>query len=769
MPMHLVRNHSHWGAFLAEVECGRVVGVRPFERDPDPSHLINAIPAGVHSKSRIAQPMVREGWLKHGPGSSKSRGREPFVAVSWDQALDLVAVEIARVRAEYGSQSIMGGSQGWSSAGIFNEARVQLHRFLAAGGGFVDSVMNYSFGCALAFLPHILGSPQSVVGPLTSWSSIARHGKLMVLFGGANPKNTQVSKGGCASHSTAPSIAELARAGVVVINISPIRDDGPDAVHPEWISIRPNTDTAMLLALTHTLVVEGLHDREFLAKFCTGFERVLPYLMGDTDGQPKHADWAADITGVPADTIRNLARRMAATRTMITASWVLQRAHHGEQPYWAVILLASALGQIGLPGGGFGFGYGSGAGIAEAPLSFMAPTMDGIKNPINVTIPAARISDCLLHPGEPFDFNGKRGNYPDIRLVYWAGGNPFHHHQDTNKLRRAWQNPETIVVHEPWWTATARHADIVLPATTSLERNDIGGARRDCFIIAMQKAIEPVGEARNDYDIFGALAERLGIAAAYTQGRDEMAWLRHLYEQTRQSPGANTLALPDFETFWDQGFLEIPASAKEYVIFGDFRADPDKHKLRTPSGRIELYSEKIAGFGYDDCPPHPTWIEPWEWLGGPDAKAFPLHLVSSQPRDRLHSQMDHGPVSAGGKVSGREAIAINPADAKARGIKDGDVVRVHNSRGACLAGAIVSDAISAGVVQLSCGAWYDPADDSEQALCMHGNSNVLTRDQGTSKLAQGPSSATALVEVERWTGPLPPVRAFDPPATVLSI
>ena len=240
--------------------------------------------------------------------------------------------------------------------------------------------------------------------------------------------------------------------------------------------------------------------------------------MGETDGQPKDADWAAAITGVPAETIRGLARRMAATRTMITASWVLQRAHHGEQPYWAMILLASALGQIGLPGGGFGFGYGSGAGIGDPPLSFAAPAMDGIKNPINVTIPAARISDCLLHPGEPFDFNGKRGNYPDIRLVYWAGGNPFHHHQDTNKLRRAWQKPETIVVHEPWWTATARHADIVLPATTSLERNDIGGARRDKFIIAMHQAVEPVGEARNDFDIFSALAQRLGIADAYTQG-----------------------------------------------------------------------------------------------------------------------------------------------------------------------------------------------------------------------------------------------------------
>src|SRR6185436_57968 len=557
--MQLVRNHSHWGAFLAEVEGGRIVGVRPFEKDPDPSHLINAIPASVHSKSRIAQPMVREGWLKHGGGHGEGRGREPFVPVSWDKALDLVAGEIERVRREHGNAAIMGGSQGWSSAGIFHEARVQLHRFFAASGGYVDQVMNYSFGAALAFLPHILGSPQAVVGPLTSWSSIARHGKLLVLFGGANPKNTQVSKGGCASHSTGPWIEELARAGVEVINISPIRADGPEPVRPEWIPIRPNTDTAMLLALTHTLVSEGLHDRSFLDKYCTGFERVLPYLMGESDGVPKNAEWAADITGIPADTIRALARRMAGTRTMVTASRSLQRARHGEQPYWAVVLLASALGQIGLPGAGFGFGYGSGAGIGDPPLSFAAPTMDGIKNPINVTIPTARISDCLLNPGGSYDFNGKRGQYPDIRLVYWAGGNPFHHHQDTNKLRRAFARPETVVVHEPWWTATARHADIVLPATTSLERNDIGGARRDNFIMAMQRAITPVGEVRNDFAIFSALAERLGFAETYTKGRDENAWLRHLYEQCRHSAGANAAALPDFDTFWKEGYLQIPA------------------------------------------------------------------------------------------------------------------------------------------------------------------------------------------------------------------
>ncbi|HUB96793.1 MAG TPA: molybdopterin-dependent oxidoreductase, partial [Stellaceae bacterium] len=311
----LVHHHSHWGAFSAVVEDGRVVGVRPFEHDPDPSPLIENIPASVHSDTRIARPMVREGWLKHGRGNGEGRGRDAFVPVSWERALDLVAGELRRVRDTHGPGGIMGGSQGWSSAGLFHEARVQVRRFLAAAGGFVDQTSNYSFGTALTFLPHILGSPQAVSGPVTSWSSIARHGRLMVLFGGANPKNTQVSKGGCAYHAIGGWIEALGRAGVTLINVSPIRDDGPGRIAPDWIAIRPNTDTAMILALAHTLVAEGLHDRAFLGRYCVGFERVLPYLMGTRDGQPKDADWAERITAVPAETIRGLARRMAAERT----------------------------------------------------------------------------------------------------------------------------------------------------------------------------------------------------------------------------------------------------------------------------------------------------------------------------------------------------------------------------------------------------------------------------------------------------------------------
>ena len=753
-----VSHHSHFGAFTAIVENGRVVGAEPFALDPDPSPLIDAIPEAVYSPTRIATPMVREGWLAGGGGNGAGRGLEPFVPVSWDKALDLVAAELTRVRREHGPGGIMGGSQGWSSAGHFHEARAQLRRFLGASGGFVDQVSNYSFGTALTFLPHVLGSAQAVSGPLTSWTSIARHSRLFVMFGGANPKNTQVAKGGCAWHGTSGSFAAIAKAGVRVINISPIREDGPDSVAPEWIAIRPNTDAAMMLGLAHTLISERRHDEAFLARYCIGFTRVLPYLTGESDGQAKDAAWAERITGVPAETIRGLARAMASQRTMLTASWSLQRADHGEQAYWALVLLACCLGQVGLPGGGFGFGYGSSAAIAEPPSSFPGPALPTIPNPARKAIPAARIADCLLNPGQPYEYDGKHAVYPDIRLVYWAGGNPFHHHQDLNRLRRAWQKPETVIVHEPWWTATARHADIVLPATTSLERNDLGGSPRDRFVIAMHRAIDPVGEARHDFDILREVASRLGCEAEFTENRDEAGWVRHLYDVFRERAQSN--AVPDFDAFWDKGWVEIPPKTDEYVMLGDFRADPDKQKLPTPSGLIELYSDRIAGFGYDDCPPYPAWIEPSEWLGADTAAQFPLHLVSSQPRHKLHSQMDAGSVAARGKIGGREALAINPADAAARGIAADEIVRVFNGRGACFAGAVVTDAVRPGVVRLSCGAWYDPAGDES---CAHGNANVLTQDHGTSRLGQGPSSATALVEVERCAAP-PPITAFAPPA-----
>ena len=204
-----------------------------------------------------------------------------------------------------------------------------------------------------------------------------------------------------------------------------------------------------------------------------GFEKFRPYLIGERDGQPKDAAWAEKITGIAADRIVALAREMAANRTMISIGWSLQRAHHGEQPFWALVTLAAMLGQIGLPGGGFGCGYGpSNTDGQRRVRSIPARPLPQGANPVREFIPVARFADMLLHPGERFAYNGAEHTYPDIRLVYWAGGNPFHHHQDLNRLRLAWRKPETVIFHEQFWTPAAKMADIVLPATTT------PGARR---------------------------------------------------------------------------------------------------------------------------------------------------------------------------------------------------------------------------------------------------------------------------------------------------
>jgi biotin/methionine sulfoxide reductase len=366
----------------------------------------------------------------------------------------------------------------------------------------------------------------------------------------------------------------------------------------------------------------------------------------------------------------------------------------------------------------------------------------------------------LLHPGERFEFNGHTLTYPDIKCVYWAGGNPFHHHQNIPRLRRALSRVDTIVVHDPYWTAMAKHADIVVPSTTAFERDDYSGSRNDPLLVAMPKLAGPYGQSRDDYTTFAALADRLGFGDKFTEGRTARQWLMHLYEEW--AAGLD-FGVPAFDEFWRRGQLRLPTEPG-LTLLADFRADPQAHRLATPSGRIEIFSDTIDSFGYADCAGHPTWYEPLEWLGGARALEYPLHLLANQPATRLHSQLDGGATSQSSKVQGREPIRMHPADASARGIGDGDVVRVFNDRGSCLAGAVLDDRLRLQVVQLSTGAWYDPADPADpDAMCVHGNPNVLTADTGTSTLARGCTGAHVLVQVEKFDGPLPPVRAHEPP------
>lgn len=752
----------HWGTFRVETNGGQITSLRDFEEDPAPSPIGQGILDVLDDPTRIDAPMIRQGWLENGPGASTKRGAEPFVRVSWSEAEKLVADELTRVTRDFGNQAIYGGSYGWASAGSFHLAQAQLYRFLNSIGGFTKSLNSYSFAAGEIIMPHILGGCREFIYPGTSWKSVIGNTELFVAFGGVPVRNGQVAQGGIGRHRQSGAVTEAIAAGVRFVNVSPIRSD-IDADAIEWLAPRPGTDVAIMLGLAHTLLSEDLHDKAFLDRYCIGFERFSDYLTGKDDGTPKSAEWAAEICGLNADEIRGLARRMASHRTMISVSWSLTRQDRGEQPFWAAIVLSAMIGQMGLPGGGIGFGYSALNSVGNDYTVLPGASIPIGNNPVEDFIPVARVSDMLLNPGSEFEYDGQRRTYPEAKIVYWAGGNPFHHHQDLNRLLQAWTKPDTIIAHEWCWNAHARHADIVLPCTTAPEREDIALTPRDGFIVYMEQALEPYSNARDDYDIFRGIAIRMGAGDAFSEGRSSREWLEQLYNRTRQVCTERNVELPAFQELRDRRWFEVAPPKNPAVIFSDFRADPEAHPLNTPSGKIELFSQTIDDFGYENCPGHPFWSEPYEWLGR--TSAFPLHLISNQPREKLHSQLDHGALSRAAKVNGREPVHINPSDARAREIEAGTVVRVFNDRGACYCGAVIDDAIRPGVIRISTGAWFDPETTGSPTTCKRGNPNMLTRDSGTSPLAQGPTAQTCLVEMERASNPPDPGN-YAPPKIV---
>ena len=752
----LIPHASHWGAFQAEVENGRLIGVHPFPHDPAPTDLIEAWAEMVYSPLRIRRPHVRRGYLAGDGGAG--RGEDGYVAVPWDEALDMAAEALARTKAQFGNAGISGGSYGWSSAGRIHHAKSSLKRFLNAFGGCTGQWSNYSYGAADALMPHVVGAPEGMNTPVTELAEVARHARVLLAFGGIPAKNWEMQSGGSGVHAYHGQMAALAAAGVEVITVSPWRGDHPQGIVGQWQPIRPNSDTALILAMIRQIDRDGRADEGFLARYTSGATTVRDYVAGRTDGVERGPEWAEPLTGIPAARIVELTRALYDTPSMLTATWSLQRAESGEQPFWALVALAAMLGRIGLPGQGFAFGYGSMNGMGNARYRtpvFGLPTLRD--NPALKPIPVARITDLLLKPGESYRFNGEERVYPQIDLIYWAGGNPFHHHQDLKRLREGFRRVSSVIVHEVFWTATARHADIVLPATTSLEREDYSGSSRDRYILAMQRAIDPVGEARDDYDIFAGLAERLGIGAAFTEGRSTRDWLTWAWTRTRDALTARGIEAPSFDAFWAQGYFELP-EPEPYTQFTGFRADPEAAPLVTPTGRIMLANPAVT-----DGPGHPHWRAPTEWLGGPNAAAHPFHLLSPQPAKRLHGQMEASRISAQEKVDGREKLRISLPDAARLGLRRGDLVDVWNDIGSCIAVAWPEEGLMERVVLLPTGAQYDPDAAGNDR---NSNPNVLIADRGTSEIGQGCAAQSCLVSIARRENPAPALRSHQLPEGV---
>ena len=735
---------THWGTYThGNKKSKPKLGYWTKDLNPTKFGLdfINA----AQDNLRISQPYIRKGWLEK---NKKLRGRDTFIPVSWDKAIRYASTELTKVKKKYGNECIYAGSYGWASAGRFHHAKSQLNRFLNLFGGFSHSFQSYSYAAAQTLLPHIIGkSLYELLDDHTSWNALSKKTELIVMFGGMPLKNSQISSGGVGKHSTKKGLEECKKNGVKFINISPLKTDAPSFIKAKQIFIRPNTDTALMLSLAYLLIVNDTYNKNFINKYTVGFDEFKKYVLGKKKNKPCTPKWASRITGIPEENIINLYKIIVKKRTLISMSWSLQRASHGEQPLWMGITLASMLGHIGKSSGGFGFGYSAVNSTGDSFNKIKWPSLPQLKNKIKSFIPVARITDMLNNPGKSFLYDGKKMKYPKIKLIYWAGGNPFHHHQDLNKLVKAWQKPETIIVNEIWWNSQARHADIIFPASTALEKNDIMLNPRDPTIIANHKIIKNVGESKSDYEIFSELSKKLGFHKKFTNSFNEKQWLGSLWDQARIEAKKNNIKLPSFKTFWNKGYLELPKIKRENIMLKDFIIDPKKNRLNTPSGKIEIVSKTIKTFKLKDCKEYPFWFEPYEWLG--NKNKFTLHLISNQPEHKLHGQLDNAYLSKKNKIKKKEPIIINPLDAKKRGLKNNDLVEVFNKRGKMLAGVKISNKVMEGVVVVSTGSWFSPY--KKEQLEIHGNPNVLTGDIPTSSLSQAPSAHTTLVEVKKMS------------------
>ncbi|MCR9514693.1 trimethylamine-N-oxide reductase TorA [Vibrio alginolyticus] len=775
---------SHWGAFRAHIYAGKVQEIKPLELDKNPTEMLNGIKGIIYSPSRVRYPMVRLDWLKKHKYSADTRGNNRFIRVTWDEALDLFYRELERIQKDYGPWALHAGQTGWNQTGSFNNCTAHMQRAVGMHGNFITKVGDYSTGAGQTIMPYVLGSTE-VYAQGTSWSEILENSDNIVLWANDPVKNLQVGWN-CETHESFKYLAQLkekvAKGEINVLSVDPVKNKTQRYLENDHLYINPLTDVAFMLAVAHVLYNENLYDKKFIDTYCLGFEEFIQYVQGKTkDKVEKTPEWAAAICGVKADKIREFARMLVSGRTQILMGWCIQRQEHGEQPYWAAAVVAAMVGQIGLPGGGISYGHHySSIGVPSTgfagPGGFPRNLDQGMKpkwdnndfNGYSRTIPVARWIDCLLEPGKEINYNGGKVKLPDFKMMVISGCNPWHHHQDRNRMKKAFRKLQTVVTIEFAWTATCRFSDIVLPACTQWERNDIDvyGSYSNKGLIAMHRLVDPLFQSKPDFQIMSELTQRFGRREEYTRGMSEMEWIESLYNDCKKA-NEGKFEMPEFNEFWEKSVLDF-GEGKPWVRHADFRKDPELNPLGTPSGFIEITSRKIGRYGYEHCQEHPMWFEKSERShGGPGSDKYSFWLQSCHPDKRLHSQMcESEEFRATYAVQGREPVYINPADAKAKGIKDGDLVRVFNGRGQLLAGAVLTDSYPRGVIRIEEGAWYGPLNEKEGAICTYGDPNTLTQDIGSSELAQATSANTCIVDFEKFTGKVPPVTSFGGPIEV---
>jgi anaerobic dimethyl sulfoxide reductase subunit A len=681
------------------------------------------------SANRLRYPMRRVG----------ERGGGRFERISWEEAVDAVANKIREIGGKYGPASRYVNY----ASGVAAAARGNLfaQRLLALDGGFLDAYNSYSSACADIATPYTYGT--SITG---STSDTFSDSKLILLWG-HNPLESGFG------NSTQEDLLRAASKGVKIIVIDPRYSDTAAAYADEWIPIRPTTDSALADAMAYVMITENLHDRAFLDKFCIGFdpahmpagaereESYLEYVTGVRDGIPKTPQYTQGVTGIPAETIVRIAREYATQKpAALIPGLGPQRHGNGEQTVRSCTLLACLTGNVGIRGGsaaGCGF-------VMQRPLS-----MEGaIPNPAAVSIPSFLWTEAIIRGAEmTARDDGVRGaerlSSPIKLILNLAGNTLVNQHSDINRtmeILRDTSKCEFIVCSDLFMTPSAKFADILLPGTSMFENDNISAPwRQGDYLLYCNQAIEPLFESRFEFGWLREVGQRLGVDAALTGGCGTLReWLRAAYSRMR----ASDPALPDWDAFTRQGGHQY-GERTTFIAFERQIADPQSNVFPTPSGKIELFSERLHDLGNPaDIPAIPKYVPSFEGPADVRIQKFPLQLIGWHTKVRSHSVHDHNDWKLAVE---RQEAWLNPIDAAARGIEDGDLAEIWNDRGKMRIPIHVTNRIMPGVAAVSQGAWFRPDGDGTDT---GGSINILTTSRPT-PLAKGNPQHSNLVEIRR--------------------
>jgi anaerobic dimethyl sulfoxide reductase subunit A len=687
--------------FTCNLDCGGGCPLLAFVEDGKVTKVIDNPTGGEYIKGcirgyqsphiqnapdRLTKPLIRTG----------PRGSGEFREATWKEALDLVAEKLVEVKEKHGNEAILNlGGSGAIMSVLHNTARLA-KRFLHLFGGATGRWLGYSSAANMFTLPYMLGTVQVGFDPAT-----LKYSELIILWG----SNVVDNRFGSATESW---IRDAKKRGIKVITIDPRATNTVKTLGDQWIKVLPGTDTALMMAVLNVLIKEDLVDRKYIEKYVYGFKELEDHILGLDDGVDKTPEWAQEVCGTPAETIRQLALEYGnAKPACLITGLAIQRVIGGEEVVRMEVSLQAATGNTGVKGGSSG-GY-----FSNMLPSLKVGALDTMPNPVKATVPTYEWADAIIQ--------GRKGGYPcDIKFIYVLGTNYLNQGSDIKKNIKAFNKAEFSVAHERFMTPTALHCDVVFPVSTSFERTDLmkGGGN---FLLYSKQVVPKLAGVKHDYEILCELADRLGFLEEFTEGRTVEEWLDHFIAESD---------IKDVDAFKETGIYL--GKDQERTAFTEFIEDPEKHPLNTPSGKIQLYSEEFAMKGASPIP---------SLRAAKPNSEYPLRLVTPKSRYRTHSQ-NHN--IKWFQEMDPQKLWINPVDAEVRGILDGEMIIISSPQGKIRIISFVTEDIMPGVVCLLEGAWPKYEGDIE----VMGSANEVTSTKPTLP-SHGSRTHTVHVQIKK--------------------